>query len=434
MEAEQRGKLAGARGQGRRAAGATWALGLAASCVVAGACTSSDGGKDHADARGTRDGGADLKSARADAGGGVQRDARPPADLGSDGPVLPAGWSAGRSMASVRAQHTATLLSDGTILVAGGVGTGSDALASAERYDPRTDTWQAAGTMTTGHVFHEAVRLLDGRVLIVGGCANTWGNCTYVGAELFDPSQPAATAFTATGAMPKLRRSHRATLLDNGEVLVTGGYDNLGSHLTINLYNPQTNSWRSPLGALSVARHLATVTKLGDGRVLIGGGADGSKVHDTLEVYDPATGQATTLTAKLGHARFKHSATRLSDGRVLFVGGLCDVATDCFVPTSEIFDPATGGVSSAGSPASAVLNHQATLLADGRVLVSGGHGGPWGDAVSLFTLGPPAGWTTGPDLVPGRVLHTATAIGSRVIVIGGEHHYEELATTAIYVP
>ncbi|MBK6846417.1 MAG: hypothetical protein IPG96_02300 [Proteobacteria bacterium] len=54
--------------------------------------------------------------------------------------------------------------------------------------------------------------------------------------------------------------------------------------------------------------------------------------------------------------------------------------------------------------------------------------------MSLFTLGPPAGWITGPDLEPGRVLHTATAVGSRAIIIGGEHHYDELATTAIFVP
>ncbi|MBK6846416.1 MAG: hypothetical protein IPG96_02295 [Proteobacteria bacterium] len=221
-------------------------------------------------------------------------------------------------MTTARSRHTATLLADGTILVAGGVGAGSGALDSAERYDPRTDTWQAAGTMTTGHVFHEAVRLPDGRVLIVGGCANTWASCTYVGAELFDPTKPAAEAWTATAAMPKYRRSHRATLLNNGEVVVTGGYDNAGEHLTINLFNAQTNTWRSPLGALSVGRNLATVTKLDDGRVLIVGGTDGTTVHDSLEVYDPSTGQATTLAAKLSQARFDHTATRLADRRVLF--------------------------------------------------------------------------------------------------------------------
>lgn len=423
-------------GQGRvgSRAGAAALLRLALAAVVASACSSSNPDPGHLDARTARDASADLRQVAVDARADTRRDARTAVDAGSDGPVLPAGWSAGRAMASARSRHTATLLADGAILVAGGVGTGSTALASAERYDPRTDTWQPAGTMSAGHVFHEAVRLLDGRVLIVSGCENSWDRCSYVGAELFDPAKPAAEAWTATGAMPKLRRSHRAILLDNGEVLVTGGFDNLGAHVTINLYNAQTNTWRSPLGVLAVPRHLATVTKLDDGRVLIVGGADGSTVHDTLEVYDPATGQATTLTAKLSQARYDHTATRLADGRVLFVGGWCSLQSPCSAGTAELFDPATGSVSPAGSPDSSVVQHQATLLANGRVLVTGGHGGIHHEGVSIFTLIPPAGWSMGPDLAPGRVLHTATAVGSRVIVIGGVHDNEPLATTAIYVP
>ena len=123
-------------------------------------------------------------------------------------------WTATGRMISGHEVHTATLLSDGKVLVAGRYQ--ADQQASAELYDPGTESWAATGRMIDGRVEYTATLLADGTVLVAGGFN---GNDS-AAAELYDPS---TGSWTATGSMTEGRSEHTSTLLPNGMVLVAGG-------------------------------------------------------------------------------------------------------------------------------------------------------------------------------------------------------------------
>jgi len=343
-------------------------------------------------------------------------DAGPPDGRVDAVPRPPARWDTVAPMKQARARHTATTLADGTVLVVGGSLGYLGGLKTAERYDPQTNSWSSAGTMAQEHWGHEAVLLQDGRVLVVAGCAGEDGYTCMVGVgpELYDPQNSAAPWKTAAPAL-SFRRSHRATLLGDGRVLVVGGYASAANDTTLELYDPVKDLWSSPGATLGVARNLATATTLKSGKVLIAGGTDGTLVHATLELFDPVTGTIKVLGAKLAAPRFQHTATLLLDGRVLFVGGDSDVANGR-VKNAEIYDPSTDSVVSAGSPGGDAFQHTATRLLDGRVLVVGGV-----YASDLTRIYEPAinSWYATALLSTNRDLHAASLTGERVIVTGG---------------
>ena len=128
-------------------------------------------------------------------------------------------------MTTGRVEHTATLLPNGQVLVAGGFGLQRRSPTSAELYDPATGVWTATGSMTTGRVDHTATLLPNGQVLVAGGCCDFTGS-----AELYDP---ATGVWTATGSMATARQTHTATLLQNGKVLVAGSLPETSKRGTI---------------------------------------------------------------------------------------------------------------------------------------------------------------------------------------------------------
>ncbi len=153
-------------------------------------------------------------------------------------------------MTGPRADHTATLLPDGRVLIVGGTGPGTSFLATAELFDPTTGTFTPTGSMSVPRESATATLLMDGRVLITGGHAGRHADIKiYSSAEVFDP---ATGRFARVGDMSIPRHKHEAVLLKDGGVLVVGGSDerdDAGLYNSAELFDPRTNSF-SPAGDL----------------------------------------------------------------------------------------------------------------------------------------------------------------------------------------
>ncbi len=247
-----------------------------------------------------------------------------------------------------RALHTATLLINGKVLVAGGKGgTIGNVItrASSELYDPAISTWSTTGSMNVARGGQTATLLNDGRVLVTGGF-NANGD-SLNSAELYDSI---AGTWSSTGSMNVARSGQTATLLNNGNVLVAGGCCDGGSspvYTSAELYDPVTGTW-SITGSMNVGRKIHTATLLNNGKVLIAGGYDigSNPAYASAELYDPVTGTWST-TGSMNVPRSEQTATLLNDGRVLVTGGFSiDIGS---IYSAELYDPIAGTWSSTGS-------------------------------------------------------------------------------------
>ncbi|WP_437317613.1 thrombospondin type 3 repeat-containing protein [Sorangium sp. So ce385] len=192
-----------------------------------------------------------------------------------------------------------------------------------------------------------------------------------------------------------------------------------------------------PLGAvsMSVARARHTATRLLDGRVLVAGGQtdnhdDGTRLHASADLFDPAT-DLWTPAASMGSPRTGHSATLLAGGPVLVLGG------EAFVPgfsgqpsgilaTAEIYRPALNAWTAAAPMSTPSVEHAATLLADGRVLVTGGRTPTFSSAASCVIYDPATdAWSPAASMLYQRRGHTAvTLLDGRVLVAGSARRGE----------
>jgi hypothetical protein len=189
-------------------------------------------------------------------------------------------WSATGSLNTARYGHTATLLPNGMVLVAGGYGAGGF-LASAELYNPSTGTWSETESLNVARNGHTATLLPNGQVLVAGG----WNDYTpFSSAELYDPI---TGTWTETGSMNTARNLHTATLLPSGLVLVSGGWNESGFLTSAELYNPAIGTWTAS-GSLNTEREYHTATLLPNGQVLVAGGWNGVTLS-SAELYNDET-------------------------------------------------------------------------------------------------------------------------------------------------
>jgi hypothetical protein len=354
------------------------------------------------------------------------------------------GFTPTGSLHEARGLHTATLLPGNKVFVAYGSNssaysnaTGYVGLSSIEVYDAGTGTFtEIVGEDGAGIFGHTATLLPNGKVLLAGGFVNSvWdygGSTSDNGTTLYDS---ATGVFSGTGNMTANRGGHTATLLADGKVLIAGGADQdpTGTGLaSAELYDPSTGTF-TQTGSMAVGRFLHTATLLQNGTVLIVGGAltSASDPDATAEVYDPVTGIFTMTRGAMATAREQHTATLLADGRVLIVGGTTSTGTGDSHPTAtvEVYNPSTGSFSVTGSMAEARILHTATLLPSGKVLVAGG-----GDENSTAEVYDPAtgsfSITGGMEI--GRSGHTATLLPNGSVLVAGGGVFAGLASAELY--
>lgn len=278
-------------------------------------------------------------------------------------------WTITGNLSIPRADHTASVLNDGRVLVTGGVSPGSEKNAgnSAELYDPSTGRWVTQGNMTYARNSHTASVLTNGKVLVAGGSGS---DGTSDSAELYDPS---TGNWTLTGKLTTGRALHTAIVLTDGKVLITGGTDYTSALQSTELYDPSTGVWTST-GALKTARGYHTACLLTDGRVLVTGGAFdslGVVISASTELYNSSTGNWST-TGDLNVPTMSPTSSLLHDGKVLVVGG--QLYETEILKSAQLYDPSTGDWTLVASLENARFLHAETVLINGKVLVTGGFG------------------------------------------------------------
>jgi len=323
--------------------------------------------------------------------------------------ALASGSTATGIMLNARASHTATLLLDGTVLIAGGLNIENIdrqefdfPIASAELFDATSGTFAATGSMATARSGHNATLLANaalantasyGKVLVTGGGGQT--------AELYNP---ASRLFTETGPLLVIRTGETATLLNTGEVLVVGG-----GTATAELYDPTSGLFTATTGSMAAARTAHTATLLQDGRVLVAGGGTA-----TAELYDPTSRLFTATTGGMAEVRGGATATLLQDGTVLVAG------PDA---TGERFNPITGTFAPVGPLRYKSAQSTANLLGNGTVLFAGGFTGGRttlpSDLAQLYSPISQSFAETG-ALNTARYEHSGTLLADgRVLIAGG---------------
>jgi N-acetylneuraminic acid mutarotase len=333
-------------------------------------------------------------------------------------------WTPTGDLITARTCHTATLLHNGQVLIVGGHGYSGD-LASAELYDPIKGAFSQTANLAQGRTSHTATLLRNGQVLVVGGQFN---GTVLADVELYNPE---TGTWKTTSSLHIARVFHTATLLKDGRVLVVGGsraasppvfYRGVpaGNALdTAEVYDPRTAKW-TVVDNLHEARFLPAATLLDNDQVLISGGSSQRSNGDSLataELFNPANGTWTVTGSLLG-ARYGHSSVLLPDEKVLVVGGALFVNN---LATTELYNPSTGTWAASGNTHQAV-SCSATFLPDGKVMVCGGH-----DDAGVLTHtelydSSTGTWTKSSDMNTARDLNTITLLDNgQVLVTGGSN-------------
>ena len=342
-------------------------------------------------------------------------------------------WATTGSLNTARAAHTATLLPNGNVLVAGGQDPSGAALASAELYNPTTGTWTVIGSMSTARKSHAATLLASGEVLVVGGLGNSNPQAPCLAsAELYNPS---TGEWRPTGSMTSTRFSQGSTLLQNGHVLVAGGnicWGNSGGSspgTSAEIYDPSSGSWKMT-GSMNYARAGAQLTLLQNGEALIAAGSSFSPAQGTAELFSNGH---WSLTSGLYFCCYHNSnnAVLLTNGDVVIYGAnVTSYASEFYNPSTNVWQRTFG--ENYGN----IRFGPIALLANGKVLLGGGVP-KYGTVSSACMLYDPATkyWTLTGSLNQFRSSHTLTRLqNGQVLAAGGDGVSDLLSSAEVYTP
>ena len=302
-------------------------------------------------------------------------------------------WTSGPPLATARYAFGSSPLPSGGMIVAGGCTTTncSDTTATAERFDVASSMWLSAGTLALPRANLMSATLESGSVLLAGGCDAT--GCT-TDAERWDL---AGNVWTGVSPLPAARGFASATTIADGRVLITGGCADTACKTVLDdavLYDPKADSW-TPAGTMAAARAGHAVTLLQSGDVLVTGGCSDaacSTVQTSAEIWSPGPGKGGTFAAApaMTGARHHHVATLLKNGEVLVAGGADPSGAS--VPSSEVYLPLARQWIDTSAMLMSRAYHVGVGLLDGRVLEAGGCNPqtcmPWAEVFSPATLPP----------------------------------------------
>lgn len=337
----------------------------------------------------------------------------------------PAGnsWSPAGSFSAARCLHAATLLPNGKVLLSGGLDASTLSLASTESYDPGSNSWAAAGStapLATSRAEHTATLLPSGQLIVAGGIHRLSSSFVNLNStELYDP---AANTWSGGASSLGAVASHQALLLADGRLVLLGNGQ-------VQVYTPASNSWNAGLIPMLSSVTSLSSTLLLDGRILSVDGTDtsSSRSISSVEAFDSSSGTSSAVGQPYP-AKAQVWAGSLADGRVLVAGGLVDPTADpAASPLSlgnsvQIYTPSLGTWVAGKTMGTPRYQSGVAILASGKLLVAAGRAQS-GSILGSAELYDPAAdtWSAAGSVVVGRFGPTATLLqNGKVLLVGGQ--------------